>query len=524
MPDTSQHKGNARESVIGSWPGVFWLFLLSLVLYIATANRGPQWQDSGDYIWRIVQGQLLSPLGLALSHPLHHWLGRGVTSFVPLEPSFAITLVSASAAAVAVACVYGCVVTLTANRVAALFAAISLALANTFWHLATITEVYTLSAALLAGECWCLVKYAREHRRVFLWGMLLLNGIGLANHLSAVLTMPVLAVVAVWAVRQRHVTPKDVAMGIGFWVIGALPYLCLVGQELMRSGDFWGTVGSALFGKSTHSYAGHVLNVSLSGKLLGASLVFVVYNFPNLLLPAAFYGMAQGRRVGVSALAKWALLAGFIIHSVFVLRYSVIDRHTFFLPMYVFLVLFGGIGAATVLQWPRSTWRRIVIGTGVCLLVVTPAFYAVGTAAARELGVLGSYVRNKPYRDDYAYLLLPWASAERSAERMSAEAVRLAGSSGLIVVEDPMAISAIRYKVWRTGLAGLDVISASQSDSIRRAAVANRPVVLVPRKAELVGIPAPMGSWRHRGDLYVLDVAKTSRTTRPTATDSMVAP
>ena len=111
------------------WRGWLAFFLVFVVLYASTASRGLQWQDSGLHIWRIVTGELLHPLGLALSHPLHHWIGRFVVTFDLIEPCFAITLISSVAAALAVANTYGCVLTLTRSRMAGVFAAVSLGLA-----------------------------------------------------------------------------------------------------------------------------------------------------------------------------------------------------------------------------------------------------------------------------------------------------------------------------------------------------------------------------------------------------------
>ena len=80
-----------------------WLLVTAAAfsLYTLTANRGAQWQDCGLFILNIVQGELVNPLGLALTHPLHYWLGRLAIWPGVLEPSFAITLVSSLGAAAA---------------------------------------------------------------------------------------------------------------------------------------------------------------------------------------------------------------------------------------------------------------------------------------------------------------------------------------------------------------------------------------------------------------------------------------
>lgn len=165
-------------------PRAGWLiaFAASFALYALTANRGVQWADSTHFMYRIVQGDVTGHLGLALSHPLHHWLGRLAVAIAGPEPLW-ITGVSSLCGALAVANVYGCVSALVGRRGPACFAAASLALASTFWRVSTITEVYTLSAALLAGTCWCLVLYVRDARPGLLALGCFLNGLGGANDL-----------------------------------------------------------------------------------------------------------------------------------------------------------------------------------------------------------------------------------------------------------------------------------------------------------------------------------------------------
>jgi len=487
-----------------------WLlvFGVSLSLYAATANRGAQWQDSGFLILSIVTGQLVRPLGLALTHPLHYWLGRLAIWPAVCEPSLAITLVSSLAAALAVANVYGCVRCLTGRNSAALFAAASLAVAHTFWRMATLTEVYTITAALLAGECWALAAFLQNRRPSALWTLALLNGLGIANHLQGGLTTPVLFVVTLWALRSGRITRRHAGMAAALWGIGTLPYTALVASVLISSGDWAGTLGSALFGAGS-KYGGYVLNMTLSFQGVLVSLGFGALSFPNLLMFAAGYGLARYRRIGISTSAGRALLAGLLIHALFVCRYNVIDQHTFFLPTYVLLAVFAGIGAAGVCRWPRSKLRRRVTTAAVLLLLATPGVYALAAPIARHFNVLARFIRHKPYRDDYVYLLTPWSVVERSAERMSREAVTLAGPRGLILVEDGMASFAIAYRALRAGWPELQikVLSASQRDKIlanaRQEAKGGRRVVLVPENVERQ--PPPHLLLTRRGDLYTFD-------------------
>ena len=491
------------HSSASPWPGWLIVCVVSFVLYASTASRGIQWQDSGAHILRIVTAEPVNPRGLALSHPLHHWLGRLAVLPDLLDSCLAITLISALAGAVAVANTYGCVFTLTRTRGAALFAAASLGLAHTFWQQSTLTECNTLVAALLSAECWCIAAFAVSRRRSYLWAALLLNGLGFANHNLALLTAPVLAAVVLLAVRRKEVSPRDVAVGLILWLLGSTPYTGMVISELGRTGEWVATLRSMLFG---HHYADEVLKVLPSGGRLLNSLGFVALCFPNLLLPAAGYGIAIGRTVSVPTLVRRYLLAGLVIHAVFALRYPIVDQHTFFLPMYTLLAIFGGIGFAAIGARSGSPPRRLVRLTAIVLLALTPVLYAFTPAIARSLGVLDSVARHKPYRDDYVYLFTPWSVAEDSAERMSRQAVELAGDRGVIIASDRMGEPAIRYRALHDGKIDIEIVNELTPEGIRAAIGAGREVVLVPLNVETGPPNPPLGVWQRVGDLYSLRV------------------
>jgi len=512
----SEHRyGNTLACQSNASPIVGWLlvFGVSLALYAATANRGAQWQDSGDFILSIVKGELVRPLGLALTHPLHYWLGRLAIWPDICEPSFAITLVSSLAAAVAVANIYGCVRHLTGRSSAAIFAAASLAVAHTFWRLATLTEVYTVSAAILAAECWALSAFLTNRKPTALRMMFLLNGLGVANHMQAGLTTPVYVVVALWALRSGWIHWRQIVVAVVLWVIGTLPYSSLVVTTMIFSGDFVGTLKSALFGAGS-KYGSNVLNVTPSLQIMLVSLGFGALCFPNMFLLAAGYGLARYRRSGIPIAVGRALLAALLIHALFVCRYSVIDQHTFFLPTYILLAIFAGIGAACVRLWPQSKWRRFLTSSAVLMLLATPGFYVLAAPVARHFDVLASVIRHKPYRDDYVYIFSPWSIVERSAQRMSHEAVVLAGPDGWILVEDSMAIYAIRYHGLRQNWPELQITPLTEANRERilqeahRAADKGQNVVLVPLNVNRPPAKVPL---KRHGDLYTFSTTAQSR-------------
>ncbi len=506
------------------WPG--WLACLAggMFLYGLTANRGAQWQDSGYFILRSVMGESVNPLGLALTHPLHYWLSRCVIWPGLVEPAFAITLISSAAAAFAVANLFGCVMTLTGNRPVALLVAASLAVANTFWQLATIAETYTLTAALLAAQCWCLILFVkptiddqaaqsettsrgtrsdRKQALAFL-GMLFFNGLSLANHNLALLTLPMLGVAALWGLKHGVIRYRFLLYGVSLWLVGSSPYLFLVMSEGLRSGEWNETLRSALFGRA---FGDKVLSTSISMRSMAISAGFVLLNFPNLFLPAAICGLSAVRRQCNDANVYRMLLVGLAVHALFAFRYSVPDQHYFFLSTYLFLCLFAGAGFA---QWTNPQrqsmpFRRTVMVVAWAVILATPVVYAMVPTLLRRFDALEFFKRNKPYRDDYAYLFHPWSVSERSADRMSREAVELAGETGVIIVEDHMAEFAVRYQVLRDARNKTAVVAELDPRDFEEAAAAGRRIVLVPHDRDHPTTHSLTGTWRRQGDLYLLD-------------------
>ncbi len=481
-----------------------WLILLSatFLLYALTANRDAQWQDSGFFILRATAGEMHNPFGLAPTHPLHYWLSRFMVKLDFWQPSFAVTLISSLAAAVTISNLFGCVHAITHSFKSAMFAAISLAFAHTFWKLATVAEVYTLTTALMSAELWCLIIFLHTKQRRFLLGVCLFNGLGIANNLAALLNVPILAVIILQLLRRKDVLARDLLAGFGLWVLGTAPYTILVLQALATSGDFGGTIHSAFFGTA---FAGKVLSIWPGWNRLIICFAFIGLCFPNLLIPLSLIGIRKAIGHSQMRWTTWIIACFLFIHALFALRYPVVDQHLFLLPAYMYLVILGGIGFSILTKSQREKLVRIILGFAWTLAFITPAIVAFAPTIARKANVLAKVERHKPYRDDYIYLFAPWSVVDDSAEKMSAHAIELAEPNGIILVEDNMASYAIQYKVLQEGLEKVSVLVEPQDDAIRTATESERTIVLVPLNLTVPPPPVPMGHWKRIGDLYVLE-------------------
>jgi len=505
----------------GKTAATIWLaaFVTALIVYGSTADLGVQWQDSGWQQYRIATGSLDHPRGLALAHPLQFWLGRAAVRALGVEPACATTLLSSLAAAFAIANLATTVFLLTRSRSASFIAALAFMLSHTFWQHATHTESYALTAALLTGEWLCLAAFSQGGRCNLLLLLALLNGLGIANHLLASIATPVNVIVILRAARTRQLSVVKGVIAALLWLIGTSPYSVLVGSRMLETGDFPGTIGSALFGE----YRGEVLNVHLGLRPLALAFGYLLYNFPGLTIPLAIWGMTgRGRqpRLFVRAM-RWELLLYFL----FVLRYAIADQYTFFFPAYAILALFAGLGLADLVNrqssdqaksnHKRPPRRRLLLAAALVTAAWTPLVYTAAAYTLSSTGALAGLVAKKPYRDGYHALLLPWGSGQDYAKRVNAQAFALAGDDGLILYTDSMIGVGLQYaqavNKHGTGamLFSIEVSAAPDVVDRRRRLLraylsAGRTVVLVPRNRDEPATCVPDARWQRDGDLYTL--------------------
>ena len=475
--------------------------------------------DYGQFVLRIITGELFNELGLALAHPIHFWLGQAAVAVLPAQPPFAVALVSALAGAITIANVFAVVRTVTDRCAPALAAAASLMVANTFWRMSSMPECYTVTTALLSAELWCMAVFFKRrsapheaeqahssHTRNALIGMMFFNGLGLANHNMALLTLPVSGLVLLCAWRRSDIQLRGFLLAFFAWFIGAAPYLTLVIIDAARTGDAAAAATSALFGSH---YADNVLNANPGLKQAAISVAFTLLSFPGIALPLAAIGLWAGRSYFAKNLHNsglwWAWAGALALHLLFVLRYNVVDQHTFLLPTYTLAALFVGVGFAWLADRLNATRRRVLCVVMALSVLLAPAVYVLAASVARDRNALGSMARFKPYRDDYRYLFVPWGLGETSAQRMSNQAVALVGDAGVIIAQDPMAGFAVAYQLHERALGDVTLHAVGPDGEPTWQAWRGRTIVLVPASTNKPPLDPPAGfAWESAGELYVL--------------------
>jgi hypothetical protein len=419
-----------------TWPIYAAAFAAALALYLASMAPGVLWQDSGMAQVRTLRRDLYGGLGLALSHPLYYVFTIASQSLPIAESAPKTNLVSAFFGAVTVANLFLFLYLLTGRSRGAIVGSVSLAVAHTFWQHCALAEVYTVTTALLTGELLCLLQYCRTGRFGWLVLMFLCNGLGVSNHMMAVLSLACYTGFVLWLLGTRKLRARLLPLLALAWAAGASIYLVMIGGELWRGAGLNATIRSALFGMT---FARNVLNVFPGRRELLNSVLYLGMDFPTpaalLLVPGVLALRERGHRPLRVAIA--ALLAA---HLVWAVRYDVADQYTFFIPSLVLIAVVIGLGADRFLQGRSRRWTGCL-----ALLAALPAVvYIPLPEIARALHVNLGLSREVPYRDEYSYFLHPWKTGYRGAQQF-AEEVRDRLPDGSTLFADSTTVQPIHY-------------------------------------------------------------------------------
>ncbi len=400
----------------------------TLVLYGISSAPGAVWQDSGLYQYRVWHNDLEGLEGLALSHPLYHIVAIGA-KHVPLgEFGRRVNLVSAGAAAFAVANLYLLVRLWLGRDFPALMAALTLAVSHTFWWHASLAETYTLWAALFLGELVVLLQYSRTRNVGYLYGLGLLNGLALAVHMLATIPLACYAVLLLVLWARRRIRARDLALIAALWILGALPYEYLILKNIVQNRDVLGALASAAFG---NRWQADVLNTTLSWRLIKEDILLVVLNFPTPNALLFFVGLYGLHRMGPTPAFRRVIVALLVLFFVFAARYTITDRYAFFLPFYCVAALVIGLGIHEVTG--SGSLCRMGLVAAFALLPV--AVYAVAPGLAQRGNLSLGTRQNIPYRNDYEYFLRPWRTGYTGAERFARAALETAEPNAIICAD-----------------------------------------------------------------------------------------
>jgi hypothetical protein len=401
----------------------------ALALYVISCAPGALWQDSGLIQYRAWNNDIEGFLGLAISHPLFYILAIGA-KYIPLgEFSHRVNLVSAAAAAVAVANIFLLVRLWLGRTLPAVIAVVTLALSHTFWRHASVIETYTLWTALFLAELIMLVQYTKTRQVTYLYWLGLLSGLSIAVHMLASIPLLCYAVFVAFLLVKKKIHGRDLTIIVLLFIVGALPYEYLIIKNMIQTGNIAGTLASAAFGER---WRAAVLNTSLSIRIVKENCLYILLNFPTPNVLLLFVGAVGLFIVPLDKGIRNIVLALIFLFFVFAFRYTVPDRYAFFIPFYCMASILIGLGSHVLCE--RS--NRGALTFAVLLLALTPiGAYAIAPKLASKMHLDFGTRGDIPYRNDAEYFLKPWKTGYTGADRFADEALSLAENNAVIYAD-----------------------------------------------------------------------------------------
>lgn len=339
------------------------LGLGSLTLYIRTLAPGLLYGDSGEFQTVVYSLGMTHPTG----YPIYVLFGRLFTLLPLGDPAWRVNLFSAVLGALTVANVCLMVRLLSGWRIAAATAAITLTVTPLFWYFSVIAELYIPACAFLSTVLLFLLLWRQNGNWHWLAASALLGGLSLGVHSSVALAAP--AVLGYLALTAR--SGREWIAAIGGALLGlALAFTAFLALDARNpdAGYYNATVEPALsvwgmdetgfdspLERLEFLYAARQFNYAMF-KHPAETMPFIAGIYRDVLgeafapLPLALMGIGliglffQRWREGLLLLLCWG------VQMFFITNYNIFDVVVFFVPTFVFLALWIGIGLGMLMQ------------------------------------------------------------------------------------------------------------------------------------------------------------------------------
>ncbi|RME97362.1 MAG: DUF2723 domain-containing protein [Chloroflexi bacterium] len=360
-----------RHRNLSRWVGAA-LALAAFALYVRTLAPGVLPADAGEFQFVPWLPGIAHPTG----YPLYILLGWLWTHLLPLgSVAYRMNLLSAVAAALAVAAVYGLARRMLAQSLpdtpppaqigAAAVAAATFAVTPTFWSQAVIAEVYALHALIVALILGQALRFGAQKNRRNSLLLALLFGLGLTHHSTTVLLLPALLLYLWLADRWGgpQTSPAEKARWLAVHaLVAAAPLLLYLYLPLAAPGTPYATLQLSehqtltLYQNSAAGWLRHVTATVFTGQVqpeavgperfgLSGRLLLQQVGWVGILLAA----------LGVAALTRrrcFAVLAltgaGALAIAAFNLIYFIGDVFVLFIPVWLIICLWLGAGVLEI--------------------------------------------------------------------------------------------------------------------------------------------------------------------------------
>jgi 4-amino-4-deoxy-L-arabinose transferase-like glycosyltransferase len=400
------------------------VFLGSLALYIRTLAPDLLLGDSGEFQTVVYTLGMTHPTG----YPVFVLLGRIFTLLPIGEMAWRANLFIAVLGAMAVTGVYLIVRLLGSWRLAAGFGAFVLAINPMFWFHAIIAELYIPACAFSAAIILFVFLWRQKGAPQFLTVAGLLGGLSLGVHSTVALIAPGILLFLCLTAQSRRAWLAALFGGVLGLALALGSFLALDAYD-NDAGYYNATVEHALsiwnldqddfnspLERLKFLYTGRQFQSQMfadpdsvmrtNGRMY---LDILQSTFMPLTLGLVILGLLTGFfshwRESLLIILAWAA------QILFAINYDVYDYYVFFIPTYVFIAIWAGIGLGEgmqVIKWGldkkavtgnHAIWLPIAAG-GMVFLFTIQFWGSMITDAWQE--TQASFARNTPL-DEYPY-------------------------------------------------------------------------------------------------------------------------
>ena len=334
---------------------------------------------------------------LGMAHPTgypSYLMLSHLFTYLPFgDCAYRTNLASAAYAAAATAAVFWAGYLLGRRVAAAAAAALAFGLGVTLWSQAVMAEVYTLNALFVALALLALLLWREHGGDGYLLLFAFLAGLSLTDHLTSGLVLPA-GVLFVALVDRRKLSDAKLALkGLGFFLVGLLPYLYLPLRSAM----------DPPFEANNPSNFERFWYVVSGGNLTGSFFAFGPAELPGRLLfywehliDNLHWGLLVAAAVGFAALLLWDRPAAGLLGSLYVgwvfysIENDIPDIEVYFIPTYLVLALAAAAGFGLLLAEAEVILARfLALPRSVVLVALCAALVLLPLLDARN-----SYARN----------------------------------------------------------------------------------------------------------------------------------
>ena len=429
-----------------SWIPAILAGISAFILYFYTLAPDLVWQDQGDFQVWVAQCKLeqveFNNAGERISdvvrvHPLYivfaHWLGR----LTPMSYAYAANLTSAIFAALGVSGIAALVYSLTSRVLPAIISASVCALGHTYWFMATQAQTYSMSNAFTIWGLLFAILYCLANQKRNLYIACFIFGLGVSVHNMSQIAFFVLAVFIGLKLYKGALKWREVMICLMLWLIGGSLWLYAIGLEYKATGDLLGSVLSGIYGR----WGNAVFNAADIVHLAKRSILFFILNFPTPLVILAVPGILFGRRVIDNCVYNF-LIASLVLYILFAFRYHVPNQNHFFMPAYILISIFIGLG---YVYWRTHELSADWLVAIVLLVWIVPTYAGI-CFEAQNCGFSWGHNRHIPYRHEYKYYLEPWQQGQTGPRKMVEEVFHVL-PKGAVLVVDSTPYSAFEYAI-----------------------------------------------------------------------------